>query len=279
MIINNNAVANNTYNQLQKNQTQVQKSMEKLSSGLRINKAGDDAAGLAISEKMRSQIRGLDQATRNAQDGISLIQTAEGGLSVGQDMLQRVKELAVQASSETYDASDTKNIQAEIDELLTEIDKTAGNMDFNGKKLLDGTADIKIAVGANAESLDITIGSMKTDDLGDDTNKLSSFKTGGANEVTDRDSAQLLVASVEEAIKGVSSERASLGAKQNRMEYTIQNLQTTSENLQSAESRIRDADVAKEMVKVSKNQILQQASQAMLVQANQSPQQVLQLLR
>lgn len=279
MIINNNAVANNTYNQLQKNQTQVQKSMEKLSSGLRINKAGDDAAGLAISEKMRSQIRGLDQATRNAQDGISLIQTAEGGLAVGQDMLQRVKELAVQASSETYDASDTKNIQAEIDELLTEIDKTAGNMDFNGKKLLDGTADIKIAVGANAESLDITIGSMKTDDLGDDTNKLSSFKTGGANEVTDRDSAQLLVASVEEAIKGVSSERASLGAKQNRMEYTIQNLQTTSENLQSAESRIRDADVAKEMVKVSKNQILQQASQAMLVQANQSPQQVLQLLR
>lgn len=279
MIINTNTMANNTYTQMTKNTGAVAKSMEKLSSGLRINKAGDDAAGLAISEKMRSQIRGLDQASRNAQDGISLIQTAEGGLAVGQDMLQRINELAVQASSETYDAKDLESINVEIDELLTELDKTASGMEFNGRKLLDGTADLKIAVGANGEAVDVAIGSMATADLGDATNKLDSFKTGGANAITDRDTAQLLVTASKEAINSISSERSKLGAKQNRMEYTIQNLRTTSENLQSAESRIRDVDVAKEMMQLTKNQVLQQASSAMLMQANQAPQQVLQLLR
>lgn len=279
MIINTNTVANNTYNMVNKNSAQLQKSMEKLSSGLRINKAGDDAAGLAISEKMRSQIRGMNQATRNTQDGISLVQTAEGGLAVGQDMLQRIKELAVQASSETYDSKDIESIQEEISTLLDEMDSTAGKMEFNGKKLLDGTADIKIATGANGEELGITIGSMKTTDLGDATNKLSTFKTGGANEVVDRATAKLLATSAEEAIKGISKERSQLGAKQNRMEYTIQNLQTTSENLTAAESRIRDVDVAKEIMNQTKFSILAQASQAMLVQANQQPQQALQLLR
>lgn len=279
MIINTNTMANNTYTQLTKNTGAVAKSMEKLSSGLRINKAGDDAAGLAISEKMRSQIRGLDQASRNAQDGISLIQTAEGGLAVGQDMLQRINELAVQASSETYDAKDLESIHVEIDALLTELDKTASGMEFNGRKLLDGTADIKVAVGANGEAVDVTIGSMATADLGDATNKLASFKTGGANELVDRDTAQLLVSASKEAINSLSSERSKLGAKQNAMEFTIQNLNTSSENLQAAESRIRDVDVAKEMMQLTKNQVLQQAASAMLMQANQAPQQALQLLR
>lgn len=279
MIINTNTMANNTYTQLTKNTGAVAKSMEKLSSGLRINKAGDDAAGLAISEKMRSQIRGLDQASRNAQDGISLIQTAEGGLAVGQDMLQRINELAVQASSETYDAKDLESIHVEIDALLTELDKTASGMEFNGRKLLDGTADIKVAVGANGEAVDVTISSMGTADLGDATNKLASFKTGGANELVDRDTAQLLVSASKEAINSLSSERSKLGAKQNAMEFTIQNLNTSSENLQAAESRIRDVDVAKEMMQLTKNQVLQQAASAMLMQANQAPQQALQLLR
>lgn len=279
MNISHNASATTALNMVAKNTNQVAKSVEKLSSGQRINRAGDDAAGLAISEKMRSQIRGLNQASRNAQDGISLVQTAEGGLQKGQEILQRVKELAVQASSETYDAESTKNIQTEIHELLSEVDDMSGKMEFNGKKLLDGTADIKIATGASGEALDVKIASMKTADLGDATNKLSTFKTGGANEVVDRDSAQKLVAAAEAAIGQISTERATIGSKQNRLEHTIENLSTTSENLSAAESRIRGVDMAKEMMNFTKNNILSQAAQAMLSQANQQPQAVLQLLR
>lgn len=279
MNISHNGSATTALNMVAKNTNQVAKSVEKLSSGQRINRAGDDAAGLAISEKMRSQIRGLNQASRNAQDGISLVQTAEGGLQKGQEILQRVKELAVQASSETYDAESTKNIQTEIHELLSEVDDMSGKMEFNGKKLLDGTADIKIATGASGEALDVQIASMKTTDLGDATNKLSTFKTGGANEVVDRDTAQKLVAAAESAIGQISTERATIGSKQNRLEHTIENLSTTSENLSAAESRIRGVDMAKEMMNFTKNNILSQAAQAMLSQANQQPQAVLQLLR
>ena len=278
MRINHNISSINTYNQMTKNTNNISKSLEKLSSGLRINKAADDAAGLAISEKMRAQIRGLDAAQRNAQDGISMIQTAEGGLSQTQDILQRVRELSVQASSETYDTEDLSKIQLEVNDLLEEVDNIAGKAEFNGQKLLDGTADIDLAVGAKGEALNVEIGDMQTAALGG-TNKLDSFKTGGANAVTNRATAQQLLTSVDDAIKSVSAERSSLGAKQNRLEYTINNLSTTSENLTAAESRIRDVDMAKEMMNFTKNQVIAQAAQAMLSQSNQQPQGVLSLIR
>lgn len=279
MIINNNIPAMNTYNQMSRTNTLIEKSMERLSSGFRINKAADDAAGLAISEKMRAQIRGLNQAQANTQDAISLIQTAEGGFKSGQEVLKRINELAVKASSETLEDDDLASIGAEINELLEELDATADNMKFNGKKLLDGSADLNITVGANGEALNIKIGSMKTADLGDATNKLDSFKSGGTNEVVDRTTALALIDASQEALKTLSTERAGLGAKENRMEYTIENIKTASKNLTAAESRIRDVDVAKEMMEMTKNQILAQASTSMLAQAMQSPQQVLMLLR
>lgn len=279
MIINHNIPAMNTYNQLTRANSLVEKSMERLSSGFRINKASDDAAGLAISEKMRSQIRGLNQAQANTQDAISLIQTAEGGFKTGQDVLKRINELAVKASSETLEDDDLASIGAEINELLEELDSTASNLKFNGKNLLDGSANLNITVGANGESLNITIGSMQTSDLGDATNKLDTFKTGGANEVVDRTTALALIEASQEALKTLSSERAGLGAKENRMEYTIENIKTASKNLTAAESRIRDVDVAKEMMEMTKNQILSQSATSMLSQAMQSPQQVLMLLR
>lgn len=278
MRINHNISSINTYNQMTRNTTNIGKSLEKLSSGLRINKAADDAAGLAISEKMRAQIRGLDAAQRNAQDGISMIQTAEGGLSQTQDILQRVRELSVQASSETYDGEDLSKIQLEVSDLLDEVDNIAGKAEFNGQKLLDGTADINLAVGAKGEALNVTIGDMQTTALGG-TDTLDTFKTGGTNEVIDRATAQKLLTSVDDAIKSVSAERSSLGAKQNRLEYTINNLSTTSENLTAAESRIRDVDMAKEMMNFTKNQVIAQAAQAMLSQSNQQPQGVLSLIR
>lgn len=269
----------NTYNQMSRTNTLIEKSMERLSSGFRINKAADDAAGLAISEKMRAQIRGLNQAQANTQDAISLIQTAEGGFKSGQEVLKRINELAVKASSETLEDDDLASIGAEINELLEELDATADNMKFNGKKLLDGSADLNITVGANGEALNIKIGSMKTADLGDATNKLDTFKSGGTNEVVDRTTALALIDASQEALKTLSTERAGLGAKENRMEYTIENIKTASKNLTAAESRIRDVDVAKEMMEMTKNQILAQASTSMLAQAMQSPQQVLMLLR
>ena len=291
MRINHNINALNTFNQVTKNTNAMGKSLEKLSSGLRINKASDDAAGLAISEKMRSQIRGLDAASRNAQDGVSMIQTAEGGMSQTHDILQRMKELGVQASSETYDPQDLEHIQTEVNELLEEMDNIAGKSEFNGQKLLDGTADMDLAVGAKGESLNVTIASMKTADLGTATvddgmggtttsgTALDTFKTGGANALADRASAQKFVEAVDNAINSVSSERSKIGAKQNRLEYTINNLSTTSENLTAAESRIRDVDMAKEMMEMTKNQVLSQAAQSMLSQANQQPQSVLNILR
>ena len=377
MRINHNIAALNTYSRLAQATTAQGKSLEKLSSGLRINKAGDDAAGLSISEKMRAQIRGLDQASRNAQDGISLIQTAEGALNETHSMLQRMRELTVQSNNSTNTAADLGAIQSEITQLNSEVDRIAQKTEFNGKQLLTGglgigastgtasyadwqaigvsielngfssaqvisfsctvanswvaitvggtrqqislaTADtcqavdngttlnfdalgIKMTVtgtanmnsldnttlnssdnpacnfqiGANSSTvLSITVGDMQAAALG----KLSL--TGGINavSVTGKTFASNL-AGIDAAIATVSDQRSKLGAWQNRLEHTINNLGTSSENLTAAESRVRDVDMAKEMMEFTKNNILNQASTAMLAQANQQPQGVLQLLR
>ncbi|MGN9163238.1 flagellin N-terminal helical domain-containing protein [Clostridium sulfidigenes] len=275
MIINHNLNAMNSHRQMGINNNAAGKAMEKLSSGLRINRAGDDAAGLAISEKMRAQVRGLDQASRNAQDGISLIQTAEGGLNETHAILQRMRELAVQSANDTNDDGvDRKALQAEVGQLLKEVDRIGSDTKFNGKSLLNGDAAVatngyKFHIGADkGQSITLTISSMLTNGIGISTIDISS-QTG----------ADGAIDTVNKAINTVSTERAKLGAYQNRLEHTIKNLDNSSENLQAAESRIRDVDMAKEMMNFSKNNILQQASQAMLAQANQQPQGVLQLLR
>lgn len=274
MRINHNIAAINTYGKLAVNNEAQGKSMEKLSSGLRINRAGDDAAGLAISEKMRGQIRGLDQASRNAQDGISLIQTAEGALNETHSILQRARELAVQASNDTNATSDRTALQTELDQLVEEVDRIADNTKFNGKALLDGTYSgdaINIQIGADADqSLALNIKSMKAADLGSGIDALDLDTFTNANAA---------ITAIDSAIEAVSTERANLGANQNRLEHTVTNLNTSSENLTAAESRVRDVDMAKEMMNQTKNSILSQAAQAMLAQANQQPQGVLQLLR
>ncbi len=368
MRINNNLMAMNTHRQLGINNANSAKSIEKLSSGLRINRAGDDAAGLAISEKMRGQIRGLNQASRNAQDGISLVQTAEGALNESQAILQRMNELATQASNGTLSANDRTAIGDEITALNSEIDRISTSTKFNGQTLLNGTFGVQLdatstlAVGtdgvtgidisnadasrtftlANGASGEVTL----TDDLGNvqkitglgasytgtidfdqlgvkimgtalDTDGTSALSTKtvkttasaavklqigsenagaqqlgvtidkvdstslGVNTVSVSSAANAAagMTSIQSAIDTVSLKRSELGATQNRLEHTIKNLDTSSENLQSAESRIRDVDMAKEMMEQSKNSILSQAAQAMLAQAKQAPQGVLQLLR
>ncbi len=389
MIINHNMMAMNTHRQLSLNNTAGQKSIEKLSSGYRINRAGDDAAGLAISEKMRGQIRGLNQASRNGQDSISLIQTAEGALNETHDILQRMRELAVQASNDTNTGTDRGEIQKEINQLTSEIDRIANTTEFNTQKLLDGTkkglveaqdakiifennssatllvstatataasaiatggtititrvnastafdaTDFKIGnptslaasvsganqitwagkalagffaggdltslavgesitisinakvtgstdissafsmqIGANTgQNITVGINSMKATDLG------LRGTDGKALDIGDYDKATAAITTINNALEKVSAERSKLGAVQNRLEHTIKNLDTSAENLQASESRIRDVDMAKEMMEFTKNNILQQASTAMLAQANQAPQSVLQLLR
>ncbi|WYP25987.1 flagellar hook-associated protein FlgL [Alkalihalobacillus sp. FSL W8-0930] len=386
MIINHNLSAMNAHRQLGANQTAGAKSQEKLSSGLRINRAGDDAAGLAISEKMRAQVRGLDQASRNAQDGISLIQTAEGALTETHNILQRMRELATQSSNDTNTEVDRNEIQKELSQLTDEIDRIANSTEFNNQKLLNGEkeglkpasagsasiqnnsqADIKLTLDTGADysytgtititrintedgepqfnlskpdgtpavalnALDetaatiagiagattvgiegltdmavgesVTISFKKAEDAQTDLGKSLSFQIGansgqnikvGINDmradalslrstdgdsldVTDGDKATSAITTINNAIETVSSERSKLGAVQNRLEHTISNLNNTSENLQAAESRVRDVDMAKEIMSFTKNNILSQASQAMLAQANQAPQSVLQLL-
>lgn len=268
----------NSYNNMVNSQNQISKSMARISSGFRINNASDDPTGLAISEKMRSQIRGLEQANRNAQDGVSMLNTAEAGLEVGHDILQQISELAEKATSTTLADDDRANILTEVHDLLDELDKTAVKVEFNGHKLLDGTLNMKIAVDADGGALDVVGGSMKSADLGG-TIKLSSFNVGGTNSTLDRDTALLLKTSTEEAIKGISSQRSAIGSKQNRIEHTMNYNKVASENLQSAESRIRDVDVAKEMMNVTKNQMISQVSQAMMAQQQQNAYQVLELLR
>ncbi|TXL65626.1 flagellin [Cerasibacillus terrae] len=394
MIINHNISALNTHRQLGANNNAVQGSLEKLSSGLKINRAGDDAAGLAISEKMRGQIRGLEMATKNAQDGISLIQTAEGALNETHSILQRMRELAVQSSNDTNNEVDRKELQKEFNQLIEEIDRISNNTEFNTKGLLDGSFKGKFHIGANeGQSIDLAIGNMGTSTIGEATAKggyleagvisdatadfdsgdagtaksfavqvgegeavtvtidgdfangdavlaevnsqlsgtgvkavlnddnsidlvsakefsqgadsdnltavskdedlevttgaaISSLKvevegenaatSGGILTQSDADST---ITAVNNAIEKVSAERSKLGAYQNRLEHTINNLGASAENLTAAESRIRDVDMAKEMMDFTKNNILTQAAQAMLAQANQTPQGVLQLLR
>ena len=291
-----NVEALNAHRQLAVNQSNLSKSIEKLSSGLRINRAADDAAGLAISEKMRGQIRGLKQAQRNAQDGISLIQTAEGALQEVHAILQRMRELAVQAANDTNTLGDRKEIQKEINQLIDEIDLIAKDTEFNTQKLLNGdfeTTALVIHIGANAgQKLDINIANMQTTALGTDPegsvdiNGLKVADVDSVNEdttdpggVLTQADADKAITNIQDAINQVSAERSKLGAYQNRLEHTIANLGTAAENLAAAESRIRDVDMAAEMMEFTKNQILQQAGVAMLAQANMAPQAVLQLLR
>ncbi len=378
MRINHNISALNTYRQLTLNNTNGSKSLEKLSSGYRINRAGDDAAGLAISEKMRGQIRGLDMAQKNAQDGISLIQTAEGALNETHSILQRMRELAVQSANDTNTDDDRAELQKEVDQLIGELDRIANQTQFNTKNLLkgdfalgidtdttvsdllavgafesltfsgltaeeweiadntgadgtltltgatsgtvlvsnvvaaDGTAQtirfggpngesvtikvnnafaagdldgtkfkvtgdgtLKFHIGSNAnQTIDVAIDDMRV--TGGTTTAITAL---GSVDITTQADAETAITTIDEAIKKVSSTRASLGAYQNRLEHTINNLGTSSENLTAAESRIRDVDMAKEMMEFTKNNILTQAAQAMLAQANQQPQGVLQLLR
>lgn len=336
MQINHNIAALNTYNKLAANQTNTAKSLEKLSSGLRINKAGDDAAGLAISEKMRGQIRGLDQASANASDGISLIKTAEGGLNETHSILQRMRELAVQSANDTNTDEDRTQIDKEVGQLSEEITRIGNNTSFNTKQLLNGSADsasgggsitsiatttgtvsgatgsggtvisgnvtvttgaanasgiattttttrvndttdcakITLQVGADAgQIIDLDIKDMRAIALGVDT------KTSGGLSVATQSDAAKAITTINDAITAVSSERATLGSRQNRLEHTINNLSSSSENATAAESRIRDVDMAKEMMEFTKNNILSQAAQSMLAQANQQPQGVLQLLQ
>ena len=271
MIIQHNMAAANTNRQLGITNAGLQKSTEKLSSGYRINRAADDAAGLSISEKMRGQIRGLDQASTNAQDGISLIQTAEGALNETQSILQRMRELTVQASSDTNVTADRKAIAKEVSALTCEVNRISAQTEFNTMKLLDGSLTGKnLQVGANGDQLiKFSIGKMDATQLGVDKASIAtqiSLATNSSTEITK------LISVVNKAITTVSTQRSSLGALQNRLEHTIANADNTAENLQTAESRIRDVDMAKEMVSYSKNNILQQAAQSMLAQANQSTQ-------
>ncbi len=368
MRINHNISALNTYNKMTVNQNAATKNMEKLSSGQRINRAGDDAAGLAISEKMRGQIRGLEQAATNAQDGISLIQTAEGALNETHAILQRMRELSVQSANDTNTQEDRNQLQNEVDQLSNEITRIAKDTTFNNSNLLDGSFDGKFHIGANAgQDLSVNIGKMDSASLGttgsvtltdmvitngsgeeltikfahdaqnssvnydadkgeltvtfkdneavttdsfaqmiNDDQKLQDagiyavvekagtqlIAAGNVDKITDeklelttgisistQEDASNAITSLDAAINSVSSERAKMGAVQNRLEHTINNLSTSAENLTAAESRIRDVDMAKEMMEMTKNNILQQAAQSMLAQANQAPQNVLQLLR
>ncbi len=270
MIINHNMMAMNSHRASGINSSGMGKSIEKLSSGLKVNRAGDDAAGLSISEKMRGQIRGLNMASKNAQDGISLIQTAEGALDEVHAMLQRMRELAVQASNDTNVDVDRTALDNEVQQLIEEIDAITTRSEFNTKKLLDGSfSDQRFHIGANIDQ-GITVGISAMNSTGLSINGLG---------ITTQALANAAITTVNAALERVSAQRSALGAIQNRLEHTIKNLDNSAENLQAAESRIRDTDMAKEMSSFTKSNILAQASQAMLAQANQLPQQVLQLLR
>ncbi|MBW4844668.1 MAG: flagellin [Lachnospiraceae bacterium] len=274
MRIQHNIAALNSHRQLGTNNTAVGKNLEKLSSGYRINRAGDDAAGLAISEKMRAQITGLETAQKNANDGISLVQTAEGALTEVHSMLNRMVELAHQSANGTYqDTIDRDNLQKEVVSLRDEINRIAQGTNFNGLNLLDGTqsSGLTLQIGDTSDTfnqLTVTIKNMDATSL-----TLNNIDIGTQT------GAQGAVATIKTAINAVSGTRGDLGALQNRLEHTINNLGVTSENMTAAESRIRDVDMAKEMMSYTKNNILVQASQAMLAQANQLPQGVLQLLQ
>lgn len=269
MRINTNMNAMIATNQMAKNTALSGKSMEKLSTGLRITKAGDDAAGLAISEKMRAQIRGMEQADRNVQDGISMVQTQEGALEEAGNIAQRMRELAIQAGNSTLTDDDRTKISTELTQLSEEMGKIAEETKFNGQNILNSGNTMTIQAGANDETR-----AIENINLADIQSTLSA-----AVNVTDEAKAADLVKALDTALESINDGRAKLGAIQNRLEYTSSNLTTSTENLSAAESRIRDVDVAKEMVQLSKLNILNQASQAMVAQAKQQPESVVQLLR
>lgn len=276
MVVQHNLRAMNSNRMLGLTQASQSKSTEKLSSGYKVNRAADDAAGLAISEKMRRQIRGLTQATANAQDGISAVQTAEGALNEVHDMLQRMNELAVKAANGTNQSEDQSYIQKEVDALVDEIDRVSSTTTFNEKNLLDGSwsTGVDLQVGAEGTSqnrISVSINSMSSSGI-----SVNGLKSSG---VSCQSNAQNSISTIKEAIKAVNEQRSNLGAIQNRLEHTINNLDNVVENTTSAESAIRDTDMATEMVKYSNNNILAQAGQAMLAQANQSNQGVLSLLQ
>ena len=280
MVVQHNMQAMNASRTLNITAGQAAKSTEKLSSGYKINRAAADAAGLSISEKMRKQIRGLDRASTNAQDGVSAVQTAEGALNEVHSMLQRMNELAVQAANGTNASADVQSIQSEVKALNAEIKRIASSTDFNGKKMLmSDTGNVSIFVGYTSDSYNnITISSKNLMNVVTSISdagfmgQITSSKSGSAN-------AQEFLKTISEQIADVSKMRSSFGAVQNRLEHTIDNLDNVVENVTAAESRIRDTDMADEMVKYSKNNILQQAGQSMLAQANQSTQGVLSLLQ
>ena len=269
MVVQHNLSAMNTNRQMGVVTSALQKSTEKLSSGYKINRAGDDAAGLSISEKMRSQIRGLNKASDNAQDGISLIQVAEGALNETHSILQRMNELATQAANDTNTSTDRTAIKAEIDQLTSEINRIQSTTQFNTQNLLDGKF-----TGKNLQ-----IGSLKGQTIKISISNMNAKTLGVSGLTVDKNStAGISMSKIQAAIDKVSTQRSNLGALQNRLEHTINNLDTTSENTSAAESRIRDTDMADEMVQYSKNNILSQAGQSMLAQANQQTQGVLSLL-
>jgi flagellin len=269
MRINQNIAAFNAYRNLSTTQNSLGKSLEKLSSGFRINRAADDAAGLTKSEGLRAEIRGTNQAIRNSQDGISLVQTAEGALNEVHSILQRMRELAVDANNTA--TTDGVAQQAEITQLLAELDAIGTRTQFSGQVVFNGE-DRQFQVGANStDTLEVTIDELGSAGVGKDAVDVSGIDVS--------DDAGAAIDLLDDAIASVSAQRSDLGAIQNRFEHTIANLQVASENLSASESRIRDADMAQEMVTFTRNQILQQAGTAMLAQANQVPQSVLSLLR
>ncbi|HPE90225.1 MAG TPA: flagellin [Spirochaetia bacterium] len=286
MIINHNISAMYANRQLGVNGLSVDKGMEKLSSGMRINRAGDDASGLAVSEKMRSQIRGLNQASKNAANGVSFIQTTEGYLQESQDILQRLRELSIQAANGIYTAEDRMQIQVEVSQLVDEIDRIASHAQFNGMNLLTGrfaredgenlvTGSMWFHIGSNMDQRErVYIGTMTAYGLG--------VRQIGSDEIVSLESpdgANRTIGVLDEALKKVNKQRADLGAYQNRLEHAVKGIDIGAENLQAAESRIRDTDMASEMVQYTKDRILVQASSAMLAQANQKTASVLQLLQ
>ena len=282
-VINNNLAANNTYRSLNNTQSDLSKSLEKLSTGLRINRAADDAAGLSISEGLKAQVTGSAVASRNAQDGISVIQTTEGALTEVHSILQRMRDLAVQGSSDTTAGSAKTAIKGEGDSLGQELDRLIKGTNFNGIQLLDGTATgavagtIAIQVGTGGTAND-TI-NVKLSNTGTSVGNLAGAAAASDFDVSTNLLAQGTIGKIDTAIAAVSAQRADLGATQNRLEHTIKSLNVAGENLQAAQSRIADVDMAQEMVKFTKANILSQAGTAMLAQANQSSQGVLSLLR
>jgi len=286
MIINHNLSAINAQRVQSDSVKEVTKNMEKLASGMRINRAGDDASGLAVSEKMRGQIRGLNQASRNAGDGISFIQTTEGYLQESQDILQRLRELSVQSSNGIYTAQDRSQIQVEVSQLVDEIDRIASHAQFNGMNMLtgafareEGTNNVPSAmwfhIGANVDQRTrVYVGTMSASALG-----LKDLGDGKKISLASPDEANRAIMTFDAALNKVSKQRADLGAYQNRLEFTVKGIDSGAENLQAAESRIRDVDMAKQMVEYTKNNILVQSGNAMLAQANQRPPSTLQLLQ